>query len=260
MNIKKFISLALLVCIFGSFLVTAVAATGAENWFIIKKGGNKAPDFPPSADFVAAHGGYFIDNSQRARECKTVYLTFDAGYENGNIEKILDILKEYNVPGAFFILSNLINKNSELVKRMADEGHTVCNHTKNHKDMTTLTDEEMQKNLEALEKQYKDVTGKDMAKYFRFPEGRYDEDKIKLCDSLGYKTFFWSLTHADWDNSRQPNDDKSIRVLTENIHPGAIILLHPTSETNVRILPVLIEKWTKMGYTFGKLEDIVNGG
>ena len=258
MVLKRFISFILILCIICSVSASTVSASDAQSWYIIKKGGNKAPEFPPDADFIECHGGFFVDSSDTAQENKWVYLTFDAGYENGNVNKILDILKEKKVCGAFFILSNLIYKNPELVTRMADEGHTVCNHTKNHKDMTTLTDEEMQKNLAVLEEQYKELTGREMSKYFRFPEGRYNKEKILLCESLGYKTFFWSLTHADWDNSCQPNEAKSIKILTENIHPGAILLFHPTSEVNVRILPLLIDKWREMGYTFGKLDDIVN--
>jgi len=155
------------------------------NWYIVKKG-NNTPSFPANAKDVAENGGIYIDINA-ANSCeKKLYLTFDAGYENGNIEKILDVMKEENVCGAFFILSNLIDKNPELVKRMSDEGHLVCNHTYNHKNLCNLSDEEIIANLKRLENKYKEVTGKDMEKIFRFPEGKYSIRTLKLLNENGY--------------------------------------------------------------------------
>lgn len=256
MKICKAISLALSVFLCIQILSTSIYADNkAISWYI-KKNPGFAPTFPSNTDFIDENGGYYID--KRANECgeKVIYLTFDAGYENGNVAKILDVLKEQKVPGAFFILSNIIIKNTELVKRMHEEGHLVCNHTKNHKDMTTLTEIEMEKNLEALEALYEEKTGYQMTKYFRFPEGKYSEDRLALCSRLGYKTFFWSAAYDDWDNSRQMSNTKAIKKIITQTHPGAIILLHPTSETNVNILPTLIRLWREQGYKFGSLDEI----
>jgi peptidoglycan-N-acetylmuramic acid deacetylase len=139
---------------------------------------------------------------------------------------------------------------------MADEGHLVCNHTKNHKDMTTLTEEEMVANLKFLEQLCLEQTGVEMAKYFRFPEGRYSKRTLLTAEKNGYKTIFWSLSHKDWDNAAQPNAEASMKLLCENTHNGAIILLHPTSSVNAEILPVLIDKWRAAGYSFGTLSDL----
>lgn len=240
-----------------SLLVTVVHAHGAENWYICKKG-NQCPGFPGSADYLRENGCYFVDDNAVSCGEKRLYLTFDAGYENGNIELILNTLKEESVPGAFFILSNLINKNTDLVKRMAEEGHLVCNHTANHKDLTTLSKDEIKQNLQKLESLYFEKTGHSMPKYFRYPEGRYSKETVQYLDELGYKTFFWSMAYADWDNNRQPSEESAIRTLLSHTHPGAIILLHPTSATNAHILPKLIETWKSMGYTFGSLDELVN--
>ena len=75
-------------------------------------------------------GAYMGDPTQ-----KVLYLTFDAGYENGNTEKILDILKKHQVPAAFFLVGNYMEKNKDLVRRMVEEGHIVGNHTMHHPDM-----------------------------------------------------------------------------------------------------------------------------
>ena len=230
-------------------------AEESYNWYI-KKRGNTAPGFPDNASLIIQNGGIYLD-SDAAEKCeKTIYLTFDAGYENGNIEKILDIMKAEGVQGAFFILSNIIDKNPELVKRMATEGHLVCNHTSNHKNLTKLTDDEILDNLKRLENKYTEVTGLEMEKIFRFPEGRYSERCLKLLCDNGYKTVFWSMAYDDWDNCRQMSHDVAKDKLLSITHDGAIILLHPTSSTNAAILGDLIREWKSLGYTFGSLKDI----
>ena len=225
------------------------------NWYI-KKRGNAVPLFPDGASAIVENGGAYVDENAVKTCEKKLYLTFDAGYENGNIEKILDIMKEQEVTGAFFILSNLIDKNPELVIRMANEGHLICNHTSNHKDITKLTDSEILANLNRLETKYKEVTGRDMEKIFRFPEGRYSIRTLKLLNNNGYKTIFWSMAYDDWDNSRQMNPTIAKSKLLSTTHDGAILLLHPTSATNADILEDLICEWKSLGYSFGSLKDI----
>ena len=242
-------TLILLSCAF-SAVVYAEGNDKARNWYY-KRCGNNTPDFPSDAEMIRENGGIYIGDSCE----KKIYLTFDAGYENGNIAKILDILKEKEVPAAFFILKNIVLSNPDLVKRMETDGHLVCNHTKNHKDMTTLTDEEMKLNLEYLSNLCLEKTGVKMTSFFRFPEGRYNERTVKNAYINGYTTVFWSLSYADWDNNNQKSDDFAMGKLLSNTHNGAIVLLHPTSDTNVRILGTMIEKWRDMGYSFGSLED-----
>lgn len=233
------------------------SADGARNWYTTRCG-NKQPPLPSDISNLSEYNAYYLNSSlDNDSEKKVLYLTFDAGYENGNVERILDVLKAEDVPAAFFLLDNIILKNTDLVMRMAKEGHLVCNHTKNHKDMTKCSDEEMRKNLTDLEKIYEEKTGLTMAKYFRFPEGRYDERSLICARELGYATVFWSFAYPDWDNERQPPQEKSIKKILENTHNGEVILLHPTSATNAEILPTLIREWRRMGYTFGTLDELV---
>ena len=139
---------------------------------------------------------------------------------------------------------------------MVNEGHLVCNHTSNHKDMTRLTDDEIIANLSRLEKQYEDLAGMRMEKIFRFPEGRYSISALKLLQENGYKSVFWSMAYDDWDNARQMNPETAKEKLLSTTHNGAILLLHPTSSTNARILRDLIREWRDMGYSFGSLAEI----
>ena len=188
---------------------------------------------------------------------KVLYLTFDAGYENGCTEKILDILKEHQVPAAFFLVGNYIGKNADLVRRMVAEGHIVGNHTMHHYDMSRLTEKEaFARELTDLEALFRETTGQEMAKFYRPPQGIYSEENLKMAKELGYKTVFWSLAYVDWNNDSQPTREEAFAKLLPRTHPGAVVLLHSTSGTNAEILEELITKWKAEGYTFGTVEEL----
>ena len=188
---------------------------------------------------------------------KVLYLTFDAGYENGCTEKILDILQEHQIPAAFFLVGNYIEKNADLVRRMEQEGHTVGNHTMHHYDMSKLTDKAaFAKELQDLEALYKETTGKEMSKYYRPPQGIYSEKNLLMAQELGYQTVFWSLAYVDWNNDAQPTKEEAFAKLLPRTHPGAVVLLHSTSRTNAEILDALLTKWKEAGYRFGTLESL----
>lgn len=246
--------LTLFLCVSTLFMSVTSSAAEELHWFIKRNKGG-APSFPSEADQISDLGAYYID-SDVTEENKVIYLTFDAGYENGNIERILDILKEERVCAAFFLLDNIILKNTDLVLRMSEEGHLVCNHTKNHKNLSSASSEEIKRNLLALEKIYEEKTGREMSKYFRFPEGKYSINALKTVQELGYKTVFWSFAYDDWDSERQPSREKATKKILENTHNGAVMLFHPTSQTNADILPFLIKEWKNMGYSFGTLDQL----
>ncbi len=186
-----------------------------------------------------------------------IYLTFDAGYENGCTEQILDTLKKHQVPAAFFLVGNYIEKNADLVRRMADEGHIVGNHTMHHPDMSKISDPAaFRKELEELENLYRDTTGQEMPKYYRPPQGTYSEENLKMAQNLGYKTVFWSLAYVDWNNDAQPSKDEAFAKLIPRIHNGAVVLLHSTSRTNAEILDQLLTQWKDIGYRFGTIAEL----
>ena len=188
---------------------------------------------------------------------KVLYLTFDAGYENGCTAKILDVLQKHEVNAAFFLVGNYIEKNGDLVRRMVDEGHIVGNHTMHHPDMSKLTDKAaFSKELTDLENLFRETTGKEMPKYYRPPQGIYSEDNLKMAQEMGYKTVFWSLAYADWNNDAQPTREQAFNKLLPRTHNGAVILLHSTSTTNTEILDELLTKWEAEGYTFRTIDKL----
>lgn len=249
----KAISAALLL----SLITVSVSADAGHGWYISKRGAGITPGFPGDSDFLSEHSCYFIDRKCSESGEKVIYITFDAGYENGNISRILDTLCDKGVPAAFFVLSNLIIKEPNLVRRMIDEGHLVCNHTRKHKSVPNLTPDETRAELESLEQLCYEQTGYEMPKYFRYPEGNYSKQSALVLEKMGYKTFFWSVAYADWDNEKQPACEYAIEALKKQTHPGAVVLLHPTSATNADIMENIIDIWRGMGYRFGTLDELV---
>ena len=188
---------------------------------------------------------------------KVLYLTFDAGYENGCTAKILDVLQKHEVPAAFFLVGNYLQKNADLVRRMVAEGHIVGNHTMHHPDMSKISDKAaFSKELSDLEALFKEITGETMPKYYRPPQGSYSEDNLRMAKELGYKTVFWSLAYVDWVSDKQPTAEYAFSKLLPRTHNGAVILLHSTSQTNAEILDQLLERWKEMGYRFASLEEL----
>ena len=190
-------------------------------------------------------------------EEKVLYLTFDAGYENGCTAQILDTLKAHNAKAAFFVVGNYLESAPELVQRMADEGHLVGNHTWHHYDMSRIAEEQaFSAELTRVEEKYRELTGQAMKKYYRPPQGVYSEENLRMAQALGYRTVFCSLAYVDWLQDDQPTAEEAFSKLLPRTHPGAIVLLHSTSATNAAILDDLLTRWEEEGYRFGSLEEI----
>ena len=243
--------IALAICLgIGIFLAETVE-TGA--WGLSFRTEGQPPVGTVNRSVLQGYDAAFLGNTEE----KVLYLTFDAGYENGCTAQILDILKRQEVEAAFFLVGNYLEKNADLVRRMVSEGHIVGNHTMHHLDMSKISDlNAFRKELEDLEALYRQITGQEMPKYYRPPQGVYSESNLQMAKQLGYKTVFWSLAYVDWNNDSQPTAEYAFSKLLPRTHNGAVILLHSTSKTNAAILEQLIQKWKAMGYRFGTLEEL----
>jgi peptidoglycan-N-acetylmuramic acid deacetylase len=223
------------------------------NWGLKFRQQGKPPDANATADYLKQFNGYYAEKTSE----KVLYITFDAGYENGNTAKILDALKKHKVKAIFFLIGNYVNRNPELVKRMVDEGHMIGNHTYHHPDMSKIASrEDFEKELKDLELKYEELTGKKMQKYYRPPQGKYSEQNLKMANDLGYYTIFWSLAYVDWYESDQPSREQAFQKLVPRTHPGAIVMLHSTSKTNANIMDELLTKWEDEGYTFKTIDQL----
>lgn len=233
-------------------------ADNSLSWYTKRERDNLRPRLDKGLSIIESYNVYWID-PRYGDDCneKVLYLTFDFGYENGNTERILNTLREKDVEASFFVLAHPINKETKLIKRMFEEGHAVCNHTMSHKNMAHCSDKsEFCRELTGLEELCKLKTGYDLDRYYRPPEGSFSESNLKFADEMGYKTVFWSFAYADWDNNNQPSAEDAIKLITDNTHNGAIILLHPTSKTNADILGRLIDIWREMGYEFRTVKEL----
>ncbi|MBQ8545788.1 MAG: polysaccharide deacetylase family protein [Clostridia bacterium] len=240
-------------------LLVNISSATSVSWYCSRMKNHIQPTLGSDLLFSSKYNVFWCDERYPSIEDeeKVIYLTFDAGYENGNVEKIIDILNEENVKGAFFILDNLILKNQDLVKKMIESGHTVANHTLKHKDMTKIkSKEEFAKELSSLEELYYNTFGENMPRYYRPPEGKLNEENLSWADELGYKTIMWSFAYADWDNGKQPSKEYALNKIMENIHNGEVMLLHPTSKTNAEILKEVIVKLKDQGFRFGTLDEL----
>jgi Predicted xylanase/chitin deacetylase len=254
MKNKVLISTVLCMLMIFSINIFADDISKAHNWYVKRAPNNERPTADTNMTFITDYNAYYIGNNP---DDKVLYLTFDAGYENGNIETILNVLKKHKVQGSFFVLENLIKSNPDLIKRMAEEDHLVCNHTMKHFDMSKIrSKEKFTEELKSLADLYKNCTGYDMPKFYRPPEGRFSEENLMFAKEIGYKTIFWSFAYADWDNKKQPDPEEAKLKILSNTHNGAVILLHPTSGTNAAILDDLITEWKNQGYRFGNLYQL----
>ena len=244
---------AVVVAVVLSFHLLINATIPTASWGLSFQENGQTPTGPAGADVLARYDAAFVGDTTQ----KVLYLTFDAGYENGCTAQILDVLKKHNAPAAFFLVGNYIEKNADLVRRMVDEGHIVGNHTMHHPDMSKLTDKAaFQKELTDLENLYKQVTGQELPKFYRPPQGIYSQENLQMAKELGYKTVFWSLAYADWNNNAQPTREQAFDKLLPRVHNGAVVLLHSTSATNAAILDDLLTKWESMGYTFESIDAL----
>ena len=188
---------------------------------------------------------------------KVIYLTFDAGYENGNTPAILDALKKHGAPATFFVVGNFLETSPDLTRRILEEGHTIGNHTYHHPDMSRMASlEDFQKELDDNNALCLQITGQSMSPYYRPPQGKYSTANLQMAKDLGYTTFFWSLAYVDWIQEEQPTKEEAFSKLLTRIHPGAVVLLHSTSSTNAAILDELLTKWEEMGYHFAPLSEL----
>ena len=245
------VAIAAAVVLVVSQFVGGTVETGA--WGLSFRQEGAAPVAPSSKEALKKVDAAYIGDMSE----KVLYLTFDAGYENGCTEKILDVLKKHQVPAAFFLVGNYVEKNADLVRRMVNEGHIVGNHTMHHPDMGKITDKAaFAGELTELEELFRQVTGKELPKFYRPPQGIYSQENLQMAKELGYKTVFWSLAYVDWNNDAQPTAQQAFDKLLPRTHNGAVVLLHSTSQTNAEILDELLSRWKDMGYRFESIDKL----
>ena len=235
------------------FSLIPVADASGYGWGYKKGDNGKRPEIGKYEDILDEYGAYYADKSNE----KSIYLTFDNGYEEGYTPAILDVLKKEEVPALFFVTGHYVESEPKLVKRMVDEGHIIGNHSYHHPDFSVLTKDAMRKELEELEAKVAELTDQKELKYLRPPRGIFNQKTLEWSNELGYIHVFWSLAFKDWETQRQKGWEYAYNEVMKQIHPGAIILLHTVSKDNADALEALVKELKNSGYTFKSLDDLV---
>ncbi len=229
-----------------------VALSNASGWGYSKDLDNN-PIIGKYQNIIEEHNVYYRGDDQE----KEIYLTFDTGYDNGNINEILNILKRTNVSAIFFVTGHFVKQHPDLVKRMVEEGHVVGNHTYSHPDLAELSKEKINQELIKLENEYKKVTGLEMYKFIRPPKGTFSPNSLQYLDELGYVTIFWSLAYVDWLTDSQRGYEYAYDSVMNNIHNGAVILMHTVSDDNVEGLEKIIVDLKQNKYQFKEIFSLI---
>ncbi len=251
LTVKKYVIcfLVVMLCIVPNIIFADNLDNTKVDWWIVRDKEHGTPRANDKLAYnISDYDAYYVGDTSKP----VLYLTFDEGYENGQTPKILDALKENEVPAMFFVTYPFVEGNPDLIKRMVDEGHLVVNHSHHHPSMPKHADDEVafKKEFEDVEDKYTQITGEKMVKLFRPPMGHYSQKSLALTKGLGYQTIFWSFAYADFDVNKQPEHGKAKQLISENLHNGAVLLLHAVSKTNAEILDDVIKDAIKQGYTF----------
>jgi len=193
---------------------------------------------------------------------KIAYLTFDDGPNIAFTSQLLRILSNYGVKATFFLVGENIMRAPDMVKRILEEGHSIGNHSFNHSTLILRGKRYIITQVEKCE----DIiisTGGKKPYLFRFPHGFRDFRSIRIVRGLGYKIVSWSVMPMDWLSI---DAEKIERYVISNTSDGDIILLHdgyevkpaPDRSQMMKALPHIIEGLKKRGFTFKRLEDVID--
>lgn len=251
------VGLALLVAVIlaGAASSAFAAGTGGAYHFGFKKSQNgKLPSIAEEGfqGIVKKHDAIFLGDTNQ----KELYLTFDNGYENGYTSKILDVLKAKQVPAIFFVTGHYIKDQPELIKRMWGEGHLIGNHSWTHPDMTQVSSDAIQNELDKVKVEVAKLTGQKEMPFLRPPRGIFSDRTLAVSRQLGYTHVFWSVAYRDWEPQKQRGRDFAYRSVMSQLHPGAVILLHSVSKDNTEALGQIIDDARKQGYQFKHLTEM----
>lgn len=246
MKASKKWTIMLLLTLFATFFSLSSIDVKASGWGFTRNNQHVTPSIGKYAQMIEGTSSYYVGDSTK----KIVYLTFDAGYDNGELIKILDTLNQKKVKASFFLTGDFVKRFPELTIKITLDGHVPCNHSYSHRKIQTLSKDELAKDLDKLSQTYYNLTGQVMPKYFRPPEGEFSREALLNVQSLGYKTIFWSYAYRDWDVNQQLGVEMVTSNVIENLHPGAIILMHSVSSTNSKALSVIIDEIRNAGYEF----------
>lgn len=186
---------------------------------------------------------------------KQIALSFDAAWGNEDTQKILEILKKHDIKVTFFMTGGWVESFPDDVKSIYEAGHDLGNHSENHKDMPTLSNEQQTEELMKVHNKVKELTGYEMF-LFRPPYGSYNNNLVLNAKKIGYYTIQWDVDSLDWKNY---GVDSIIKTVTQHKHlgNGSIILCHNGAQYTAEALDTLITTLKDAGYEFVPISELI---
>ncbi|MBO4694218.1 MAG: polysaccharide deacetylase family protein [Clostridia bacterium] len=185
---------------------------------------------------------------------KKIAISFDAAWGNDDTHKLVEILKEYNVPATFFVVGAWVDKYPESVKELSDAGHHIQNHSNTHPYMTQMSPQKMTDELTSCNEKIKEITGT-APTLFRPPYGDYDNTVIETVETLKMHTIQWSVDSLDWKDNATA--DSIYQRVTSRVTNGSIVLFHNDAEHTPEALPNILKTLKDEGYEFVFIDDLI---
>ena len=251
-DLKKIFFIALLVFIPISIVALALPSNEMSWGFVKSKNEQPIEMDGQTKDLLKKYDAIYEGDTSK----KIIYLTFDNGYEAGYTESILDTLKKHDIQATFFLTGHYVESATDLVKRMIDDGHIIGNHSDKHPNMAKLSDQELIDEWQRFDEKLQKLTDIKRTFYARPPQGIYNEQVLKVGKENEYRHIFWSIAFKDWERDVRRGSDYAYNELMNQLHPGAIILMHTVNADNAEAIPKFIEDAKAKGYSFGSLDDL----
>jgi peptidoglycan-N-acetylmuramic acid deacetylase len=160
------------------------------------------------------------------------------------------------VQAVFFVTGHYVQTQSILLNRMVNEGHIIGNHSWHHPDMTQISVNQIKDELDSVKQEVGKYTAQKDMRFMRPPKGIFNDKFLGVSRELGYTNVFWSIAYVDWDVKRQLGSDHAYQNVMDQLHPGAVILLHSISKDNMEALAKIIDDARQQGFVFKRLDQL----
>ena len=192
---------------------------------------------------------YCVDKGEE----KICAISFDAAWGNEDTEELIKILDEYKVKTTFFVVGSWVDKYPESVKALADAGHEIMNHSDSHPHFSQISDDKLREEIKNCSEKIEKITGKKVD-LLRQPYGDYNARVVNCVNDMEHYTIQWSVDSLDWKNLTSEQIHKRV---TENIHPGAIVLFHNAAKNTPAALPSILKTLTDDGYKIVPVSKLI---
>lgn len=183
-------------------------------------------------------------------EAPKIALTFDDGPNPGSTPALLDGLSERGVKVTFFVIGQNVEKYPDIVKREAEEGHIVGNHTYNHIEITKVSSDEAKKEIMDTSNLVEEITGRP-TEYMRPPFGAWQKE-LEL--NMDVMPVLWTVDPLDWTTE---NEDEIVNKVVTQAKENDIILLHDCYKSSVKAALRIIDILQKEGFEFVTVDELL---